>query len=155
MKQPSQRTDYEILLYGSDAATREERIADSNAAAERFYRDVQVPTGHGMNEYGYQQGIVPNRQPPKQAQIPVPNRLPSIHTDRRRPSSPENVGKTNRPDKIDPNLALLAALARSNKKQSPIPPKIEIKNPAVPAKKDYTVIVALIGLATVMMGRRK
>ena len=151
------RSDIDILLYGSDAATSEQRAIDVGAANVRLSASARNPqygyvdssiSAHGMASDGGANYRRIRVDKPEQHRLPVPER------------QIQPTMARSEPDKISTDDLLHASLLNSmlsnrGKKQPVVPPKIEIKNPALPQKKDYTVIVALIGLATVMMGKRK
>lgn len=147
----SQRQDWEIVLYGSDAATAGERRAEVSGANSRMSGQSQnTVTGHGMNEYGYQRGIDPNWRPPQTPSAPsnsAPNPAPKV---------PDKKGIDNRDRSIDGKDMLLMSLLANRGKQRPSAPKIEIKNPALPApQKDNSIIVAIIGAVALYMANQK
>lgn len=139
----SAREDWEIVLYGSDAATATERQADVSAAQSRMSNASNyVVTDHGMREDGRQRGYYPGHAPsPNTTRNPVPSAEPKS------PKKPEKPG-------LDPKDAVLLSLLSQRGKKSPLPPKIEIKNPAVPERKDNSIIVALIGAVALYMANR-
>ena len=154
MSEQRQRQDWEIILYGSDAASESQRRADVGQAIAResaAYNETvgnRPVIGHGMSPDGGQRFGDPRPTPRREPFTGMPVIHPGMT---RTPSADEKPSAG-----IDKESMLLAALLNRGKKQNPLPPKIEIKNPAVPQqKKDYTVLVALIGLVAAFASKLK